>query len=44
MSLEPADKNDLEAVKLFALSLCKSFLGGVWNKIELNDFNIGKPS
>jgi hypothetical protein len=44
-SLVPEDKTDINAVKLFAYSVCKDYLGGVWENIDLEqDFKIERAS
>ena len=43
-SVVPRNKNDMELMKVFALSVCREYLGGLWKKIELDDFKIEKPS
>lgn len=34
------DKKDLEAIKKFAFPLCVKFLGGAWNNVTIDNFNV----
>jgi hypothetical protein len=38
------DKNDVQAVKLFAFYVCQEYLGGVWKNIDVNDLKIQRIS
>lgn len=42
--LVPTDKTDIQAVKLFAFSVCHDYLGGVWKNIDLDHFKIERAS
>ena len=39
----PNDKANLELMKPYILNLCKNYLSGVWEQVELYDFTIYKP-
>jgi hypothetical protein len=39
----PTDKSDLNLMKPYILELCKIYLSGVWERVQLEDFKIYKP-
>lgn len=40
----PHDKNNLDLVKKFVYALCQEYLGGIWKRIDIKDFEITKPN
>lgn len=40
----PQDKNNLELVKKFVFALCQEYLGGIWKRVDIDDFEISKPN
>lgn len=43
-SLVPDDKTDIQAVKLFAFSVCHDYLGGVWKHVDIEHFKIERET
>ena len=41
-SIDIKDKNDLNAVKLFAYAICREYLGGIWKSISPEQFELIK--
>lgn len=44
IAVVPQDKNNLDLVKKFVHVMCQEYLGGIWKRIELKDFEISKPN
>lgn len=42
-NMVPHDKNNLDLVKRFVYGMCQEYLGGIWKRIDIKDFEISKP-
>jgi choline/ethanolamine kinase len=40
----PIDKNNLDLVKRFVYALCQEYLGGIWKRISIDEFELSKPN